>query len=154
MNKNLFAVVTIVTFVAGCASVPSHPVISEEQQVTFAAGFDDVWHASINVLLDQGLEIDTRDYPPAEETGAARQGRIEAVKFTGKSLLKKYRQRLVVVPLTAGDGKHTVVAAKVVAETYSVGLLTEAAWRRSGSSDPALAENFITDLQTAVPATP
>ena len=134
---------------AGCASTPG-PVMSAEQHLTVDAGFDDVWNAAIKLFVDQKLYIDLRDYPSVDKSGRIERGRIEVLKPAGTSFLKKYRQRLAIVIAAGPDGKQTVIAARVIAETFSRGLLTEPAWREQGTPDKALADTFIAELPDAV----
>jgi len=144
------ALIGVVTMLAaGCASTPG-PIMSPEQHMTVDAGFDDVWTAAIKLLLDQKLVLDTRDYPSVDKPDRIERGRIEALKATGKGFLKRYRQRLAIVIAAGPDGKQTLVAARVIAETYSRGLLTEPAWREQGTPDESLADTFLGELRDAV----
>ncbi len=136
---------------AGCASTPG-PVMSPEQHLIVDAGFDHVWTTAIKLLLDKELFIDLRDYPSVDKSDRIERGRIEALKPAGKSFLKRYRQRLALVIAAGPDGKQTVVAARVIAETFSRGLLTEPAWREQGTSDKSLADTFLDELRDAVAA--
>jgi len=142
---------TVTILAAGCASTPG-PIMSPEQHITVDAGFDDVWIAAIRLLLDQKLIIDTRDYPRIDNPNRIERGRIEALRLDGQRFLKKYRQRLAIVIAAGPDGKQTVVAARVIAETYSRGLLTEPAWREQGTPDESLADTFLDELRDAVSA--
>ena len=141
----------VTVLAAGCASTPG-PVMSPEQHLTVDAGFDNVWTAAIKLLLDQKLFIDTRDYPSVDKPDRIERGSIEALKPAGRSLFKRYRQRLAIVIAAGPDGKQTVVAARVIAETFSRGLLTEPAWREQGTPDKSLADTFLAELRDAVAA--
>lgn len=141
----------VTVLAAGCASTPG-PVMSDEQHFAVDAGFDDVWTAAIKLLLDQDLFIDLRDYPSVDESDRIERGRIEALKPAGKSFLRMYRQRLAIVIAAGPDGKQTIVAARVIAETFSRGLLTEPAWREQGTPDKSLADTFLAELGEAVAA--
>jgi len=140
---------SVTVLAAGCASTPG-PIMSPEHHITVDAGFDDVWIAAVRLLLDQKLIIDTRDYPRIDNPNRIERGRIEALKPAGQHFLKKFRQRLAIVIAAGPDGKQTVVAARVIAETYSRGLLTEPAWREQGTPDESLADTFLDELRDAV----
>jgi len=138
---------TAATLAAGCASSPPGPVVSAEQHITLDAGFDEVWTAAIEVLRGEQMFVHTRDYPSRDRPGRTERGRIEALKPAGKGFLKKYRQRLVIAIAAGPDGERTAVAARVIAETHSVGLLSEPAWREAGTPDPSLADTFLEALR-------
>ena len=59
---------------------------------------------------------------------------------------------MAIVIAAGPDGKQTLVAARVIAETYSRGLLTEPAWREQGTPDESLADTFLDELRDVVAA--
>jgi len=143
---------TVTMLAASCASTPSQPVVSPEQHITVTAGFDEVWVSSIKLLREQQLVIDTRDYPGSGGPDRLQRGRIEALQSAGGGWFKRYRQRLVIVIAAGPEEGQTIVAARVVAETYSRGLLTEPAWRERGTPAASLADTFLDDLKTSLSA--
>ena len=150
-----YIVVSMVTLLAGsCVSGPVGPYVSPEQHITVGAEFDEVWRAAIKLLREQELFIHTRDYPSRDRANRIERGRIEALKSAGRGLFRRYRQRLVIVMAAGPDGKQTAVAARVIAETYSRGLLSEPGWREQGIPDPSLAEDFLEGLSASLGGKP
>jgi len=106
------------------------------EEATLNASFEDAWHATKRVLLDQGYEIYTRD----------KRGTFVAYTPMKRLLWTQPRRTKISVELAQKSPEETAIAVESVRQVYGVTLLTHPNWHDRKQTNPKPGQDLVAGI--------